>query len=92
MAAPQPDDKVTWFDKPTTPTHILYGLIVVCLLLTLPDIGESFGWWHYKHTYFDFESLPLFKGVFGFCAYSFIVLSAKLLRKVLMRGEDYYDN
>lgn len=95
MAAPQSDEKVTWFDKPSTPTHILYALLAACILLTLPDIGESLGLWHYKHPYPNvegLESLPIFKCVFGFAAYSFIVLSAKVLRKVLMRGEDYYDN
>ena len=95
MAAPHPDEKVTWFDKPSTPKHIFYALLAACVLLAIPDIGEALGLWHYKHPYDAVESLesfPLFKGLFGFLAYSFIVLSAKQLRKVLMRSEDYYDN
>lgn len=37
------------------------------------------------------DTFPVFYGVWGFLAFSFIVLAGQHLRKILMRREDYYD-
>jgi 4-hydroxybenzoate polyprenyltransferase len=44
----------------------------------------------HRHVEFDFEAWYGFYAIFGFIAYCGIVLSAKQLRKILRRDEDYY--
>ena len=36
------------------------------------------------------EDWPLFPAVFGFMAFLLVVLGGVILRKLIMRGEDYY--
>ena len=44
-----------------------------------------------KHIHFFWENWTGFHGFFGFLGCVFLVLAAKQLRKILMRGEDFYD-
>jgi hypothetical protein len=44
-----------------------------------------------RHVDHPWEALPGFYALYGFVACVILVLAAKELRKVLMRGEDYYD-
>jgi hypothetical protein len=44
-----------------------------------------------SHRYFDYESIIGFHAFFGFCAYATIVFGAKVLRKIIMRPEEYYE-
>ena len=37
------------------------------------------------------EGMPLFPALFGFLAFLAIVCGGVVLRRLLMRGEDYYD-
>jgi len=66
-------------------TRLYYGLIVVCVLLTLADLT------YHKHGHFSWETLFGFHGFYGFVVFVFIVFAGKLLRRLLMRDEDYYD-
>jgi hypothetical protein len=46
----------------------------------------------HKHGHFDAEiSVPAFYAIFGFFAYCSIIAGAVLLRKMIKRKEDYYD-
>ena len=38
------------------------------------------------------ENLPLFPAIFGFIVFVGIVMGGILLRKLVMRGEEYYDD
>jgi len=79
-----------FFDKPQNVKRLLMGfyiflglLIVVDLILTLL---------HLKHPFFSWDGYPFFNGAFGFVSYVGIVLvSSKILRKLVKRKEDYYD-
>lgn len=73
------------FDRPGTRNVIFYGLMGLCALLFASDLL------YHKHTHFDFEQSLGFHGLFGFVAYLTIVNSAKLLRCLVIRAEDYYD-
>ena len=84
MSGP-PDDRKWWLDEPRNVTRIFVALIVVCVALLAADFA------YHKHGHFDFELWFGFHAFFGFLAYSAIVFSAKLLRKLISRGEDYYD-
>ena len=44
----------------------------------------------YSYAHFAFESWPLFPALFGFAAFALLVIGAKLLRRVVKRGESYY--
>ncbi len=82
----QPDpEKKYWLDDPRNVNKIVYGVYAVCALLGLADFV------YHKHTHFDFEKLPGFYGFFGLLAFTGLVFSAKALRIILKRREDYYD-
>lgn len=68
-----------------TVTWIVRGVYMICALALL---GEFF---YQKHPYFEFDGLFGFYGLFGFIACVLLVLIAKLLRRLLMRGPHYYD-
>ena len=94
---PVNDDKQYWLDKASSIRLIIIGLVVACVISfavpTVLDIMASMDPHHHgeSHRYFDYESIYGFHAVFGFLAYAFIVLTAKMLRKVLKRPEEYYD-
>lgn len=79
------DRKSYWLDQPRNVNKIVWALAGACAVLFLADF------FYHKHGHFDFENWIGFYGWYGFLAYCFIVLSAKALRKVLRRDEDYYD-
>jgi len=63
---------------------IIYALYSICASLLLVDV------FHRKHGHFLFEEQFGFYSLYGFLSYIFIVTSAKLLRKILKRDENYY--
>lgn len=65
---------------------ILLALLAVCAILAGADL------FYHKHVQFEFERTFAFYGIFGFFAYLAIVNSAKLLRLLVQRPEDYYDD
>ena len=79
------DDRVYWLDQPENVTLLIRILIGAAAAVTLADFG------YHKHGHFGFQEWFAFDAVFGFAAYVGLVNSAKLLRKVVMRDEDYYE-
>lgn len=79
------DERPYWLDDPRNIDKIVYALITVCALLFFAD-----GFYE-KHGRFEIEHLFGFYGLFGFVVYVALVLTAKWLRTILMRDEDYYD-
>lgn len=65
---------------------LFYGLLAICLSLLSIDL------FYHKHGHFEFETWFGFFAFFGLSAYATIVLSAKQLRRVLKRDENYYDS
>jgi len=78
-------DKPYWLDQKSNINKILYILYAACVLLLIVEF------FYHKHTYFSFENWLGFYAWFGFLAYTFIIISAKLLRKLIKRDEHYYD-
>ena len=74
-----------WLDKPRNVTRIVYTLYAICALLLIADLLYT------KHVHFAFEGWFGFFPLVGFAAYLFIVMSAKLLRRLIARPEDYYE-
>ena len=65
---------------------LIKALVGICVLRVLADFG------YHKHGHYGFEEIPGFHAAFGFVSFVFLVLSATQLRKLVMRGEDYYDD
>ncbi len=73
------------FDKPENVRRLLWTLYLVCALLLALDLFIQ------RHVIHTWESLWGFYGFYGFLACVALVLTAKQLRKILKRPEDYYD-
>lgn len=74
-----------FFDKPENIKKMLNIFYVACMLLVLVDFVV------HRHIYHDWEHIPAFYALYGFAGCVVLVLIAKLMRKVLMKEEDYYD-
>ena len=78
------------FDDPRNVKRVIGGLVVVSLVLIALDLVL------HRHLSFSPGSFPAegwfgFYAIYGFVACVLLVLVAKEMRKLLMRGEDYYD-
>ena len=83
------NNKKYWLDQPKNINKIVYVLYAICAALLIAELYYfTFG---HKHGHFNFEHWFGFYAWFGFLAYTFIVISAKLFRKLIKRKEDYYD-
>ena len=74
-----------WLDRPGSVDKIIWSLVVVCVLLVLSDLV------YHKHVHYDFENWFGFYGFYGFVSCVFLVRAAVVMRKLLMRDEDYYE-
>jgi hypothetical protein len=74
-----------FFDRPSTISWILRVFYALCIILVLLDFVV------HRHIYVDFEKIPTFYALYGFVACVVLVLLAKVMRFLLMRGEDYYE-
>jgi hypothetical protein len=80
-----PANERTWIDEPRNVNRIVYALYAVCAGLFLIDPLI------HKHGPFAIEHVWGFYALYGFIGCVGLVLAAKLLRIVLMRPENYYD-
>lgn len=83
--APATDEKVYWLDQAGNVRKIYVGLWIVCFLL----VGADF--LYEKHPHFAIDGVFGFYGFYGFVSCVSLVLAAKVLRKIVMRPENYYD-
>lgn len=74
-----------FFDKPENISKMLKVFYVICGLLVVADFIV------HRHIYHDWENIPAFYAIYGFVGCVVLVLIAKEMRKIIMRGEDYYD-
>ncbi len=79
------DDDRRWLDEPRNVDRVVYGLYAVCALMLVADLFYD------KHPHFAFEAWFGFYAWYGFVACVVLVLTAKGLRRLLMRDEHYYD-
>ncbi len=81
----QRDDKTYWLDDRRNVRKIVWALVIVCAALFAAD------GFYLKYSYFTVEKVFGFYAIYGFVMCVGLVLLAKLMRKILMRDEDYYD-
>ena len=82
----RPGEKPRWLDYPGNVNRIVYALYAASALLLVIDP------FIHKHGPFAIEHWWGFYGIYGFVCCFFLVLAAKELRKLVKRGEDYYDD
>lgn len=86
MTSKDRDTKNYWLDNKKNVDKIWYSLVGICVIFVLADF------FYHKHVTHPVEDLIVgMHGWYSFIVCVFLVLCAKLLRKILMRSEDYYD-
>ncbi|MDH3737627.1 MAG: hypothetical protein OER92_00430 [Alphaproteobacteria bacterium] len=81
------DEKPGWLDRKENVTKIVRTLYVVCGVVLAADLVAR------THPETQIDAIPFFYGVYGFVGSVFLVLTAKeILRRFVMRPEDYYDD
>ena len=78
-------EKKYLFDNPRNVDRLLRGFYTICVALVVVDFFV------HRHILMSWENLPAFYALYGFVACVLLVLLAKLMRKVVMRKEEYYD-
>ncbi|MSP41870.1 MAG: hypothetical protein EXR08_00650 [Alphaproteobacteria bacterium] len=81
----QNKDELAWLDQPANVRRIVYTLYAGCALFALLDLLVP------RESHFFFEAWPGFFAWYGLLACVGLVLAAKVLRKLLIRREHYYD-
>jgi hypothetical protein len=74
-----------WTSAPGAGRWLVFGIGLLSLILIAVDFI------HHRHGEFRIEDLYGFYGLFGFAAFSFVVMMGWPLGKLLRRSEDYYD-
>ena len=80
------DDRKYWLDDRQNITKVVWVLVILCGILFVADAFYD------KHPHFIAETYFGFFGIFGFVVCVGLVLTAKVMRILLKRGEDYYDD
>ena len=86
MSMENKDEKIHFFDRPENIKRLLKGFYVICILLVVIDFVV------HRHVGFDWEKIPAFYAIYGFVACVVLVVLAKIMRRYVMRKEDYYDD
>jgi len=80
------NDRKGWADKPENRRTVRLVLYIACVLLVLADFFV------HRHAEMPAEKVPAFYAWYGFISLVAVVLSAKVLRMIVKRPEDYYDD
>jgi hypothetical protein len=75
-----------FLDKPANVTALWRVFVAVCAALLLVDLL------YHRHVAHPWESLLGFYGLFGFIGIVLLIMTAKQLRRLLARKENYYDD
>ena len=78
-------EKRYWLDRPENVTKLYRGAWAIGIALASGEVLV------HRHEEFSFAGWWAFYAVFGFVACVTLVLTAKALRRILKRPEDYYD-
>lgn len=78
------DNKPGWADREETRQKIRYVLYAICGLLVITELFVT------RSIHLTVEKMPAFYAVYGFAALVAVVQLAKALRRLVGRGEDYY--
>ena len=77
--------KKKWLDKKENILKIYIFLWLIGIILVILDF------FIHRHEQLKFTEFFSFYAIYGFLGCVVLVLAAKILRKIVMRKEDYYD-
>lgn len=77
--------ELTLFDDPKNVRLLRTGFYIALCAVLIADL------FIHKHSEFGVDGFFGFYAVYGFISYVFLIFTAKLLRKIVMRRENYYD-
>lgn len=81
------EERTWWLDRKENVTKVARTLYVVCAVVLLADLVAR------THPETEIDAIPFFYGVYGFVGSVFLVLASKeILRRIVKRPEDYYDD
>ncbi len=81
------DERTWWLDRKENVSKIAYTLYAVCAVVLLADLVARSKFEN------EIDAVPFFYGVYGFVGSVFLVLASKeILRRLVKRSEDYYDD
>lgn len=83
-----PNEKPGWADTPGFRRAFLIGLFALGAIAIIAGFVPA---WKKDHPHFSAEAFPVFFALYGFAAFTFIVLVGQHLRKLVGREETYYD-
>ena len=86
--ADHPSSGKGWADTKAFRTGFLTLLVIAAITAGVAGFLPAF---QKDHPHFEVEGLGAFFAVYGFVAFSFIVLAGQHLRKLVGRKEDYYE-
>lgn len=75
-----------FFDRPQVIKWMLRIFYSICIALVVVDFII------HRHISTDVERIPAFYAIYGFAVCAILVLTARQLRKLLIREEHFYDN
>ena len=79
------DERQHFFDKPQNVKRLFMAFYVLCAVLVVVGLLVE------QEHHHPWENLPAFYPLYGFVGIVVLVYVAKLLRRIVMRPEDYYD-
>lgn len=82
---PVPGERAHFLDKPENVRWLFRAFYALCALLVAADLVT------HRHVVHPWERLLAFYPLYGFVGIVVLVILAKLLRRAVMRPEDYYD-
>ena len=83
----------SWFEKPANVNRLIVGLVVACVALLLVELifGGSFYSDHHPAHFPSVEHVFGYQALLGFVAFVVVVFLGTMLRYVIRRSENYYD-
>lgn len=79
------EGKGSWLDRPENVAWLYRALWIIGGMLALLDLIV------HRHAEVGFDGWFSFYALYGFVACVALVLAAKVLRRIVMRPDDYYD-
>ncbi len=86
VTGPRANEKKRWLDDPANVEKIVRALYIACALTIVADL------FIHRHGHFWFENVFAFHAMFGFASYVVLIFTAKRLRQINMRPENYYES
>ena len=83
----------SWFEKPANVNLLIIGLVVACVALLAVEAifgGSFYDDLHPAH-FPKVENVFGYQALLGFVAFTVVVFLGTMLRFVIRRSEDYYD-